>query len=909
MRVNALAVSPDESKLAMGVELIQTTDVGSTHLINQLWVWNQDEQEISFKAPTESLVTAIEFYDNNTLITNGGGFDLLIWEIQIGQITRRLTGNLSGISGIDLSPDGKYIITSSWGGDITNSYVRYQPGDVRIWDYASGTHEIVFREERLISFTDVSFTSDGEYILANAGTEVYVWQTNTRTAMPTIPQLPMNVVKDIDISPISNTFVLAGDQAFIYDIESNQSVGSFIGHPAEVTNAEFSLDGTNLITASGNPSPQFAEELDDSSIRIWEISSGRLIREYRGHQRGIRAITLMNNSEQIISSDYDGVIKIWHLRLSDSIHSICSHLFIQGFTEDEQNWYGVDPLDNVCPPSNREAATSNLIPAPLDIPEAQYDGLAERRKVQNHTSAITSVAISSDGKLILSISDDHGILWDRETGDRLQDFNFDEGGTRHLDFSPDGSKFVRQTFSGELQLFSTQTQELEFTYDVTATAPYPTSTGFIFASDGQELVVANSNGVTIFETSTGAVRDSFESRGSIDTIALSPNGELIAGGGCAEETRLGCTAGQIMVWKMETGEIVFSQQMESAVQGISTNITNLGFINNDQLVSISFYGAMRTWQITENMLLRTSARVFGVNTTFTSDVTLLLIYGDGLTIWNMQTEQDIATLIPYDTITSVEASKDGTFAVAGGQSSSLYLIDLSTRTVTESALDANPDMLRQESAVLSPSAATNIDEGDTQAEPEFQEVTPILESGQLVLLSNVDAPEVWVRELPGIHETSWTVIPSDSVGLILSTETRNIDDRIWYQIEVVPSGITGWVEDELIFDANSNRDLAEIYEASCPGAGGFHFEIGQRFIVPYGDGPANVYTEPNSQPQVGTIYEGEGGTIEEGPICVEGRRGNLLSWYVRTDSGIQGWVSEGYSDDIFPWIIPSAMSP
>lgn len=90
----------------------------------------------------------------------------------------------------------------------------------------------------------------------------------------------------------------------------------------------------------------------------------------------------------------------------------------------------------------------------------------------------------------------------------------------------------------------------------------------------------------------------------------------------------------------------------------------------------------------------------------------------------------------------------------------------------------------------------------------------------------------------------------------------------------------------------------------CSGALGPSFEIGDRFVVPFGDGPSGVFKKPNSVPKLGKIPEGSGGIILDGPVCVTGQEGNLYSWLVRTDSDLEGWMSEGYDHSEVPWIIP-----
>ncbi|MEO1665350.1 MAG: hypothetical protein AAFU54_11995 [Chloroflexota bacterium] len=90
----------------------------------------------------------------------------------------------------------------------------------------------------------------------------------------------------------------------------------------------------------------------------------------------------------------------------------------------------------------------------------------------------------------------------------------------------------------------------------------------------------------------------------------------------------------------------------------------------------------------------------------------------------------------------------------------------------------------------------------------------------------------------------------------------------------------------------------------CAGAYGPNLIVGMRFTVPYGDGPSAVYTRPNAVPILGRVPEGQGGMVVGGPTCVRGQEGNLIAWQVQSDSGLRGWMAEGYPHSPYAWIAP-----
>lgn len=52
---------------------------------------------------------------------------------------------------------------------------------------------------------------------------------------------------------------------------------------------------------------------NDGSIRIWEISDGRLIRTLVGHPNGVTALAFNQGNDQLVSAGDDAVIRLWNL--------------------------------------------------------------------------------------------------------------------------------------------------------------------------------------------------------------------------------------------------------------------------------------------------------------------------------------------------------------------------------------------------------------------------------------------------------------------------------------------------------------------------------------------------------------------------------------------------------------------
>lgn len=216
-------------------------------------------------------------------------------------------------------------------------------------------------------------------------------------------------------------------------------------------------------------------------------------------------------------------------------------------------------------------------------------------------------------------------------------------------------------------------------------------------------------------------------------------------------------------------------------------------------------------------------------------------------------------------------------------------------------LSASLDELPNEA--LAPPSSPSQNVIPPQASTAVTSIQTEVEQGDFVILQS-NSSKFQIRVSPSRNESIWFEAPSGSAAHIISDEAVVDNGVRWYRVQIMFTNLEGWVEENLITPVAVNPQLESQYARICPGAYGYHFEIGQRFIVAVGDGATSIYSEPNSKPIVGKIEEGEGGYIVAGPVCKEGQSGNMLTWRVQADNGGSGWVSEGYESSPIPWVLP-----
>jgi WD40 repeat protein len=204
----------------------------------------------------------------------------------------------------------------------------------------------------------------------------------------------------------------------------------------------------------------------------------------------------------------------------------------------------------------------------------------ERAVLEGHTSSVTSVAFSPDGKHIVSRSDDKSIrVWDAQTGVQRAVLEGPKYMLTAVAFSTDGNQIVSGSWDKVVRVWDTQTgverAALEgHTNWVTSVA---------FSTDGQEIVSGSPDKtIRVWDTQTGVERAVLEGHTSwVSSVAFSTDGKEIVSGSNDMTVR---------VWNAQTG-------VERAVlEGHTHSVTSVAFsADGKHIVSTDDEGGARTW--------------------------------------------------------------------------------------------------------------------------------------------------------------------------------------------------------------------------------------------------------------------------------------------------------------------------
>jgi WD40 repeat protein len=336
-------------------------------------------------------------------------------------------------------------------------------------------------------------------------------------------------------------------------------VATLKGHTDTVYAIDFSPDGRFVLTGSG-----------DKTLKLWNVKYQREVHTYgsgpNGHQQLVLAATFSPNGFRIASAGSDNAARIWFSRSSGELPHLAS-VYASLFPIAEI--YADIPPKNLAHPNIVDSIAFD--PAGRQLATGCHDGAVriwdvatgkQVREIKAHVTpaaaAVYCVAWTADGKEILSGSFDRSMkLWNASDGKLIREFKGykekeSEKGHRDgifsLAISPDGKLVVSGSSDRSIKLWNMAdakvVRELVQPTPVpgggtTATALYPVAhPGWVysvkFTRDGRHVVSAgnaprNKGYLAVWRVADGKqVYGQEWAHGPIYSAAVSPDGTLLA---------------------------------------------------------------------------------------------------------------------------------------------------------------------------------------------------------------------------------------------------------------------------------------------------------------------------------------------------------------------------------------------
>ncbi|MEZ0095554.1 NB-ARC domain-containing protein [Streptacidiphilus sp. EB129] len=506
--VRALAVAPDDSGFVTGSESgeVRWWDLhgqtpsapvsGAGHIggvtaiaISPDGAWfasaGYDKQVAVRKTDTLALVatlalenrevTALDFTaDSKLLATGSADGEVRLWDWATGTTTARLKEEGHVYSLAVSAGDGWLAFGTS-------------AGEVRTWDMKSGSSEVALERGSGPVYA-LAISAGGGWIAAGtAGGDLRLLDRAADLAI-TIPS-HSDMISGVAISADGDWVVTAGQQDLrLWDVSACASPAT--SEPSwsrRVFAVAVSSDGT-WIASSG----------DDNKIRIREKGSGAVIVTLVGHQRAVTSVSLSNDGTLIASADMGGQIRIWDRA--------------------------------------REMTIANA---------EVYNG-----------EPVSALTFSPDATRFVTITS-HGAveLWDTATCTELKtgftQTTIPLGGSAH---AADGSWFATGGDDANVRLWDTETCAVTSTLS----GHKDTVHALAIASDGTWLASGDAAGdVRVWDPESGTTTAVLSATGRpIHSMAISPDGRFIA---------VADSGGELRIWERASGQVTALMRADGAL--------------------------------------------------------------------------------------------------------------------------------------------------------------------------------------------------------------------------------------------------------------------------------------------------------------------------------------------------------
>ncbi len=315
---------------------------------NSIILWDLEIGDISQRFEGhESVVWSLAFSPDGRLAASGSQDEsVILWDLENGEQLQRWEDLGENVMALAFTPDGEALLAGI-GSPYGNLAVD---GGLLLLDVGTGAIIRRFEAENQDKFPhvwSVAISPDGRTALSGFNSEgITLWDLETgeeirRFIDPSGENL--DAIEGLAFTPDGRYFTSGSfdDSVILWDVQSGEQIRRYpTDGDSPPHRVAISPDGNSVIAAFGLPT--IIGE-GTRAVIMWDLQTGEEIQRFEGHTDWVRGTDFSPDGRQIISASGDGTVRLWNVVGVNLLEWLANNRYVRDLTPEEREQYRLLP--------------------------------------------------------------------------------------------------------------------------------------------------------------------------------------------------------------------------------------------------------------------------------------------------------------------------------------------------------------------------------------------------------------------------------------------------------------------------------------------------------------------------------------------------------------------------------------